>query len=148
MYDSTNDTLKHIDQVRIFINELNYRLLDRANTHDVSKCHSPEKQIFDEYTPKLAESTYGSEEYKFYLNGMKVALDHHYAENRHHPEHFENGIKDMNLVDICEMIADWKAATLRHNNGDIYKSIEINQKRFGYSDELKQILINTARLFD
>jgi hypothetical protein len=33
---------------------------------------------------------------------------------------------------------------LRHETGCIYKSIEINQKRFGYSDELKQIFINTA----
>lgn len=37
-----------------------------------------------------------------------------------------------------------KAATLRHNNGDLRKSIEMNQRRFGYSDELKQILLNTA----
>ena len=76
---------------------------------------------------------------------MKIALDHHYAENRHHPEHFENGIQEMNIVDICEMIADWKAASLRHADGDIMKSIEINQKRFGYSDELKSILINTVK---
>jgi len=76
---------------------------------------------------------------------MKIALDHHYAENRHHPEHFENGIQEMNIVDICEMIADWKAASLRHADGDIMKSIEINQKRFEYSDELKSILINTVK---
>jgi hypothetical protein len=50
----------------------------------------------------------------------------------------------MTLVDLCEMIADWKAASMRHNNGDILKSIEINQPRFNYSDELKQILINTV----
>ena len=43
------------------------------------------------------------------------------------------------------MMADWKAASLRHSDGDIYKSIEINQKRFGYSDELKQIFINTVK---
>jgi len=50
----------------------------------------------------------------------------------------------MNLIDLCEMISDWKGATLRHNDGDILKSIELNQKRFSYSDELKQILINTV----
>jgi hypothetical protein len=148
MYDSKEDTLKHIGNVRIFINKLQQHLYDRANRHDSSKLYEPEKSIFDEYTPKLATSTYGSEEYKEFLKNMKVALDHHYQENQHHPEHFENGIKDMNLVDLCEMIADWKSATLRHNNGDIYKSIEINQNRFDYSDELKQILINTAKLFD
>jgi hypothetical protein len=51
----------------------------------------------------------------------------------------------MTLIDLCEMIADWKAATLRHANGDIAKSLEINQKRFKYTDELKQILLNTVK---
>ena len=45
----------------------------------------------------------------------------------------------MTLLDIIEMICDWKSSTMRHANGDIFKSIELNQKRFGYSDE-----INTA----
>ena len=75
---------------------------------------------------------------------MQVALDHHYANNSHHPEHYKNGIMGMDLIDLIEMICDWKAATERNANGDIMKSIEINQKRFNYSDELKQILINTV----
>ena len=94
-------------------------------------------------TPKLKSSTYGSEEYKKFLEELKPALDNHYKENRHHPEHFENGIKGMTLVDLIEMLCDWCAAVERHSDGNILKSIEINQKRFGYSDELKQILINT-----
>jgi hypothetical protein len=46
------------------------------------------------------------------------------------------------------MFCDWKAATLRHKDGDIIKSIEQNQKRFGYSDELKAIFLNTAGLLE
>ena len=38
--------------------------------------------------------------------------------------------------------------TLRHDDGDILKSIELNQERFGYSDEIKHILINTAHQLD
>jgi hypothetical protein len=63
--------------------------------------------------------------------------------NRHHPEHFENGIRGMNLIDLIEMFCDWYAATQRHNDGDIIMSIEINQKRFEYSDDIKAILKNT-----
>ncbi len=107
----------------------------------------PEVSVFDEYTHKLKNSTYGSEEYKQFLVEMKPALDHHYANNRHHPEHFEKGISDMDLIDIIEMICDWKAATERHDNGDIEKSIHLNQARFGYSDELKSILLNTVSIF-
>ena len=29
-------------------------------------------------------------------------------------------------------------------DGDIFRSIEINQKRFGYSDDIKALLRNTA----
>ena len=92
--------------------------------------------------------TDGSPEYNAMLAQLKPALDHHYQHNRHHPEHFKNGIKDMNLVDLVELICDWKAASLRHADGNIRKSIEKNQDRFGYSDELKQILMNTVELLE
>jgi len=77
---------------------------------------------------------------------MKVALDHHYKENSHHPEHFVNGIKGMSLIDLVELLSDWVAASKRHDTGNVAKSIEINQERFGYTDELKEILLNTIQL--
>ena len=144
MYDSRPETINHIDKVKELLSKFSNELAIRGLIHDVSKLRDKEKPIFDEYTPKLKDCTYGSDEYKSYLSEMQVALKHHYSENKHHPEHYENGIKGMTLIDICEMICDWKAATLRHNDGDIMKSIELNQNRFGYSDELKQILINTV----
>lgn len=143
---SKRDTVEHMNNVEKFVSTIAYQVYKRGDTHDRSKLEQPELDIFAEYGPKLKDSTYGSEEYKQYLKEMQVALDHHYAENRHHPEHFKNGIKDMNIVDLIEMLCDWKAASLRHNDGDITKSLEINQKRFEYSDELKQILLNTLEL--
>jgi hypothetical protein len=50
----------------------------------------------------------------------------------------------MHLIDLTEMMCDWLSASLRHNTGDIMKSIDINQSRFGYTDELADILRNTA----
>lgn len=50
----------------------------------------------------------------------------------------------MSLLDLLEMLIDWKAASERHKTGDIRRSIELNQVRFGYSDELKRILLNTV----
>jgi hypothetical protein len=147
-YSSKLDTHTHISNVAYFLGKIYSEITNRMKYHDISKLKTPELEIFDEYTSKLKETTYGSDEYKQCLKGMSVALDHHYSVNRHHPEHFKDGIKDMNLVDLIEMICDWKAATLRHADGDILKSIEINQKRFRYSDELKQIFINTLELFN
>lgn len=142
------ETQKHIENVRKYIRLFTDKLTTRGVEHDKLKLESPEVEIFTEFTPKLANSTYGSEEYNSFLKEMNVALEHHYANYRHHPEHFTKGINDMNLIDIVEMLCDWKAATLRHNDGNLLKSIEVNARRFGYDDQLKQIFINTAKLFD
>lgn len=142
------ETQKHIEKVRHYIRLLTDKLTSRGVNHDKLKLESPEVEIFAEYTPLLAKTTYGSDEYKDALAGMKPALDHHYANSRHHPEHFVNGINDMNLVDIVEMLCDWKAASERQMNGNLLHSIEMNAKRFEYGEQLKQILMNTAKLLD
>ena len=137
-------TEEHIQQVQSLLQKAIVELRKRLVWHDHSKLEPPEVEIFEEYTHLLRGLTYGSQEYFDTVAKMKPALDHHYAENRHHPEHFVNGIQGMTLIDLLEMICDWKAATLRHADGDIQNSLEVNQKRFHYSDELKQILRNTV----
>jgi hypothetical protein len=144
-YDSRPDTREHIRQVQLLLGKVIDDLTRRRQEHDASKLVSPEVEAFDEFTPRLASSTYGSPEYEEMRKAIGPALAHHYQCNSHHPEHFSDGIRGMSLLDVIECLCDWKAATLRHNDGDIRKSIEINQKRFGYSDELKAILVNTAR---
>ena len=144
-YDSSKETKEHIKTVAGFIRDLLIKLRHRIIYHDVSKLEPPEKQIFDVVTPKLKGLTYGSDEYKKSLNEMGEALKHHYAENLHHPEHFKNGIDDMDLIDIIEMVCDWKAATLRHADGDIIKSVEINTKRFNISPQLSTIISTSIR---
>ncbi len=148
MTESEKATCEHIGTVRAFMGLVNADIVRRCLAHDQSKLESPEKEGFEEFTPKLATSTYGSDEYKGFLAAMKPFLDHHYAANDHHPEHFPDGIRGMSLLSLLEMLCDWKAATLRHNDGDIRRSIELNQKRFGYSDELKQIFLNTLPVLE
>lgn len=144
-YDSKVDTLLHIKRVAQLLTEAASELIKRANCHDDSKLQDPEKALFDEYTPKLKDCTYGSERYQELLSCLKVALDHHYKHNSHHPEHYENGVNGFNLFDLVEMFFDWKAASERHNDGDIYKSIEFNKKRFNLSDQIVDIFTNTAK---
>ena len=143
-YDSKADTLLHIKRVNQLMTEAASELIRRANVHDNSKLKSPEKELFDKYTPKLKDCTYGSDEYKEFLKGLKVALDHHYENNSHHPEHYENGVNGFDLFDLIEMFFDWKAATERHADGNIKKSIEINKGRFELSEQLCDIMRNTA----
>lgn len=140
------DTFRHIERVRNLINMCIKDLIKRGELHDQTKLASPEVELFTEYTPKLASCTYGSSEYQGFLKAIKPALDHHYSHNRHHPEHHKDGINDMNLLDMVEMLCDWKAASERHNDGNIRKSIEINANRFNMSPQLVKILENTADL--
>lgn len=138
-------TFRHIERVRNLINLFVVKMLERAEKHDQSKLVSPELEYFAEYTDKLAGLTYGSPEYTASLAAIKPALDHHYANNSHHPEHYKNGVDDMSLLDIVEMLLDWKASSERHNDGNIHKSIEINGTRFNMSPQLVKILENTAK---
>jgi hypothetical protein len=145
-YDSTADTLLHSRRVGELLVSVIDALAHRAVNHDLSKTKSPELEMFNEFTPKLKHSTYGSDEYKGFLAEMQEGLKVHYANNRHHPEHYQEGISGMTLIDLIEMLADWKAATERHEDGDIQRSLEINQERFGIDDQLQAILTNTILL--
>ena len=147
MIDSTPETLKHIRRVQELLAEVSANLIARAIRHDASKLEEPEKSALDENTEALRGLTYGSDEYKAQLVKLKPCLDHHYANNSHHPE-FWNNVGEMSLLDIIEMFCDWKAATDRHADGDITKSIEINTKRFGLSEQLAQILVSTRDELD
>ncbi len=152
------ETRKHQQEVAKLLMMFAQELLKRATTHDDSKLLEPERSIFIEYTPKLKSTTYGSEQYKQYLSEMKKALEHHYAKNKHHPEFNDiNGfsfqtlndpIKSMDLFDIVEMLCDWMAATKRHADGDIGKSITHNEKRFNLNEQLAALLRNTAGLIE
>lgn len=144
-YDSRGDTLEHITKVRDFLTECIARLEMRSRLHDLSKLEDPEKSMFDLFTPQLRKIEYGSPEYKLCLEAMGPALIHHYENNSHHPEHFQNGINGMSLVDLIEMLADWKAAGSRHEGGNLETSLVLNRARFKIDDQLFEILRNTAR---
>ncbi len=144
-YDSSKDTLLHIKRVSELLTQACQKLIDRANNHDTSKLQSPEKEMFDEVTTGLQGCTYNSDEYKEFLKKLEPALNHHYAKNSHHPQHYPDGINGMNLFDIVEMYFDWIAASERHSDGNINKSISINKERFAMSDQLTSIFNNTTK---
>lgn len=141
-------TQAHIERVRKYIRFFTEKLTDRGERHDQSKLSSPEVELFAEHTERLNQIEYGSDEYKQELEALKPALEHHYAVNSHHPEHWPHGLDDMSLWDVCEMLCDWKASSERNKNGNLLKSIEINAKRFNIDPQLTQILLNTARIME
>jgi hypothetical protein len=145
-YDSTTDTQEHISKVAFNLDAIMSNLGHRSLVHDRSKFGPVEKEAFDLLTPRLKNLKYGSDEYRTTLREMKTALTHHYEHNSHHPEHWEHGVLDMSLMDILEMLADWKAAGERHvPPNSLENSIAHNTERFKLSPELTQILYTTAR---
>src|SRR3990170_7892545 len=140
MYDSTEDTEKHIETVQLYLRRVRVEIDRVSKRHDASKLKPPEKELYDEYTPKLSSVVYGSDEYKQYLAEMGEVLQHHYKVNRHHPEHFENGINGMTLIDLVEMFCDWVAAAEKKGSP---VNIEYLAERFGIGKQLFTIFDNT-----
>lgn len=144
------NTCKKIDfdkykDVSTILDVLAAQLELKGELHDRSKLQYPEVSNFSKVNHLVKTIEYGSPEYKANVeNILKVALTHHYRANRHHPEHFDNGILGMNLLDTIEMIADWKASSLRYKSGDVIKGIAINKERFKISPRCKEIFLNTA----
>ena len=141
-YDCTTDILAHKVRVMAIATNFINALHEAARIHDDSKLSNPvEKEAFDIYTPKLKESVYGSLEYRQNLKNMGPALLSHHQNNRHHPEHFENGIAGMSLIDITEMLSDWMAAA-ESGSGEL--DLDGLAKRFKIDPQLLSILRNTA----
>lgn len=140
----SSDTEQHIKRVQHYIDIIIARLEERAREHDASKLEEPEKSLFERISPQLSELEYGSDEYMAKLEELQVAIDHHYRANRHHPEHFPDGVLDMSLIDLIEMMADWKAAGERVKDGSFEKSLAFNVKRFRIPRGLALVLANTA----
>lgn len=144
MTKSEADTNDHIASVRININAVIDNLRDRKTAHDASKLQEPELSGYQGLSEALQGLTYGTPEHRAAFAPFKEIVAHHYAHNSHHPEHWHLGVTDMSLLDIIEMLADWKAANDR-SGGDFGHSIQVSVSRFRISEQLHAILINTAK---
>ncbi len=153
-----SDTRDHVQKVQSYIDNVMHRIDTRADWHDSSKFEEPEASAFEAVSAKLSNVEYGSDEYKKSLEELREPLKHHYSHNSHHPQYYaidsegevndyavESGfaISQMSLLDLLEMLTDWKASTERMSNGDIRKSLEVNTERFGIDEQLHNILLQT-----
>lgn len=141
-------TKVHRGEVAGVLSKVIAALTDRQINHDASKLQLPELVEFPEHIEALKAPQYGSPKYAEALERMGPVLKHHYEENRHHPEHFDNGINDMTLMDLLEMLADWMSASKRSGSDSIYSSLAKNVSRFGISEQLYIILKNTVRALE
>lgn len=137
-------TWKHRLWVNLYLIRVCLKLLIRGQVHDLSKYGPHERRRFARALPMLAGSTYGSDEYERGKAMLGPALEHHYLVNRHHPEHWDEGVREMDLYDFIEMWCDWQAAVRRHDDGDLRDSIRQNADEYELDRQVIHLLANTA----
>lgn len=138
------DTRDHIRKVQDRMAEAIEILKYRSIKHDQSKLREPELSGYAALQKNLADAVYGTEEYRERLAECRPTIEHHYANNDHHPEYHAAGIVGMSLLALIEMLADWKAAGERTKDGSMYKSLWVNRRRFAANRDVHRILTNTA----
>ena len=121
-----------------------WELYRRGWTHDLSKYRWSEAKSFAKVIFDLKGLTYGTQAYKDNLNKIKPSINLHYSRNPHHPQYYDEGYQAMSENDKLEMIADWLAAVCRHKDGNIFESVEINQKRLRYTDKDKEWILSVV----
>lgn len=92
-------------------NDIFDELALRASSHDRSKFSEPELTPYIWLTWKY-HCEWNNIPFKLPIGmdqKIRDAKFHHFSNNRHHPEwHFD--LNDMTIVDLIEMVCDWKAA--------------------------------------
>jgi hypothetical protein len=138
-------TRKHMQRVSELLGDAAIELIKRGRAHDLSKLEPVELeplQRMQDLIDAEGQAPYGSDEYRRRTALLGPMIEHHYANNSHHPEHYADGIAGMDLIDVLEMVLDWKAASERGEESQI--NISASVERFGISEQLAQIIRNTA----
>ena len=146
MCDTETYIKNHIKRVQNKLFKLITALSIRLQDHDKSKLQEPELSMWKKMDEE-PRYPYGSKEYKDKIERYHELFEMHYKNNPHHPEHFQNGISDMTLIDLAEMLCDWISYKDDIRVTEAIEMVEKQSKRFGYSDEIKNMLINTLNTY-
>jgi len=135
----------HRQRLMIHIIKFSEELIQRGIHHDDSKFEDEELPYYSNVIDEFEKHKFGTPEYNKAKDSVYEAVQHHYKKNRHHPEHFPNGIDDMNLVDLIELLVDWKSASLNHPDkpGNILESLKWATEKYNISPQMVKILYNT-----
>lgn len=124
-------TLYHQRLVQQLMIKISQEIEKRAFSHDNSKLNTEFPGLVNiNYIAR--EQGFGSEDYQESLKSEMV--QHHWKVNDHHPEHFEKGISEMDLVQIIEMVCDWRAVSIQKNL-NFHDMLQEQKKRFNPSEK-------------
>ena len=112
--------------------DLAFELLKRISIHDNSKLENEEFSLLCKIPLKkdsFINANCNMEE------SLKNAIQLHWKNNEHHPEHFEN-IEDMKEVDILEMCCDWYARSLQYHTNFLVFVKTRQENRFHFPKKM------------
>jgi hypothetical protein len=139
-------TYKHIARVRELLGQFAVEMICRGDVHDASKFEPVEMkplQRMQDLIDQEGPAPFGTPEYKRRTDLLGPMIEHHHANNSHHPEYYgERGIAGMDLFDLVEMFFDWKAASERGRESAMNLSFACD--KYKVDPMLRSILINTA----
>lgn len=138
-------TMRHRALVRELLAACALELTNRGAVHDESKFDPIEQGPLDEMQRLIeteGHAPYGSEEYERRKAMLQPMLEHHYANNPHHPEAHPDGMAGFDLFDLVECFMDWKAASERGEESAMNLSYSV--QKYGVPPMLESILRNTA----
>ncbi|MGH7274768.1 MAG: DUF5662 family protein [Nitrospiria bacterium] len=113
---------RHQTLVRRNLSKLAKALEARALIHDMSKLELDELAGFVEIQQIARNHKIDSPEYKASLAARL-------------PEYYPDGIRDMSLLDLIEMVCDWEAASKTYGKTSLAESLPIQKERFKVTDE-------------
>ena len=123
---------QHRTEVRAALNTVVQDLSRRTLVHDVSKYKEDELEGFARISKVAREHVYGSEEYIAAMKQEKGTIELHYSRNSHHPEFYKENSWDMPLLDLIEMVCDWRAAW------KVYESYKSADKRATWTANMEK----------
>jgi hypothetical protein len=114
-------SIKHINGVKKRLRILSEKIQKIALFHDQSWLKPPEVGLSED-----------DQQWK----------DAHYKTNTHHPEHFNNDVSKMTLVDIIEMFCDW----VTENEDDGADDLDTMGRKYKVDPQLVSIFKNTLNI--
>jgi len=161
-------TEEHIRRVQINALKLyNYssmfkHLPEQAKRHDESKYKTPEFLPYVILTHYYRCKQEGIElkTPAHITDHIKKAVFHHLKCNSHHPEFWDNSVKPLNkgersaivnalkmpIIDIAEMVCDWKAMSQELGNSAEDFANSVVNKRFTFNSEQKTLIYELLKV--
>jgi len=108
--------------------ELGKQLIANGFIHDASKFHGIEFEFMSPDAPTKEDVA---------KLKLKLAVHHHNSTNKHHPEAWSGGIKDMPDVYLAELVCDTKARSEEFGTDFRVWIIDEATKKYGFTKEDK-----------